>query len=192
MPQLDAQEMDEALALVKPGNDSMDQGTIRFNRSGIRLSLNGKATGYIADPASVMLAARGIDNHMVNAGGDIRVSTAPGQRPWQIGIRHPGRPDTLLASLALSRGGIATSGSYEKNFDRSGSRHHLISHVSGRSPDIRSVSVWARSAMEADALATALSLMPPAEALRHVEATTSAACLIIDRHGRRYASPGWS
>ncbi|MDR0339258.1 MAG: FAD:protein FMN transferase, partial [Desulfovibrio sp.] len=149
-----------ALSLASPGGVRLDGGTIAFERSGMKLTLDGIAKGFIADRASEVLAAFGLADHMVNAGGDIRCSgrAARGEN-WTIGIRHPA--GGTLASTAMGDGGIATSGSYESFYGRSGSRHHLISHLTGKSADVLSVTVKAGTAMRADALATALAFMPP-------------------------------
>jgi thiamine biosynthesis lipoprotein len=158
----------------------------------MRLTLDGIAKGYIVDAASRVLAAQGAPDHIVNAGGDIRVSgLAADQRPWRIGVQAPGVNGGILAETSMVGGGIATSGNYEQAFNRSGSRNHLLSGLTGNSADIASVTVRANSAMLADALATALSLMPPTLALRYVTNNTAAACLIVDRQGRRYATGSW-
>lgn len=191
LPGYGDKDFKEALALAEPGEIVLGARGVRLGRAGMKLTLDGIAKGYIADKASERLCALGLANHMVNAGGDIRCSgrPAPG-RAWQIGIQHPGRAGALLATAAVSSGGIATSGSYEAYYDRARSRHHLISHLTGKSADIASVSVRAASAMEADALATALAFMPPALALRFAE-ENKAACLVADSSGRLHRSPGW-
>lgn len=191
-PHFDHYELGEALALAKPGEIDLSNSGIRFGLSGMRITLDGIAKGFIADAASDVLSAHGLSNHMINAGGDIRVHVAEGsKRPWTIGIRHPEKTGEILATVRMTKGGIATSGNYEKAFNRSRSSHHLINHATGKSPDIASLSVQAENAMQADALATALSIMPPSEALRYVETKTTASCLIVDRFGRRFASSRW-
>lgn len=184
-------EMKEALALADPARIALDGTRVRLGANGMALTLDGIAKGFIADSASHVLAAHGLADHMVNAGGDIRVSgRAAGGEAWKIGIQHPSRPGALLATAAVSGGGIATSGSYENYYDRARSRHHLISHLTGNSADIASVTVRAQSAMQADALATALALMPPAEAVNFAK-QQGARCLIADNAGR-YWSHAWS
>ena len=71
--------------------------------------------------------------------------------------------------LSLSGKATATSGSYEIYYDASRRHHHLINPVSGFSPAVGSVSVVAGTAMEADILATALSILPPSDALKLVQ-----------------------
>lgn len=184
----------QALELARPGGVHLEKSVVRLERSGMRLTLDGIAKGHIADAASSVLLRQGITNHMVNAGGDIRVrgSAATGG-PWAIGIQHPTKPGALLDVVTMgANNAIATSGSYENYYDRARSRHHLLNHLTGKSAEAASVTVRASTAMRADALATALAIMPPAEALRYVGSLQGVACLILDRHGRRYASPDWA
>lgn len=189
----DRREVAEAMALAKPDAIHMSGGTVRLGRQGMRLTLDGIAKGFIVDAASAALRDLGMDNHMVNAGGDIRVSGHAGKgAPWRIGLRHPGGNGKLLAAAPLKSGGLATSGSYERYYNASRSRHHLVSHLTGKSPETAGVTVRAATAMQADALATAFSLLPPALALRHSAGHDAVECLIIDRHGRRFASAGWA
>jgi thiamine biosynthesis lipoprotein len=191
LPSFDDQALAEALEQSQPGPVALEGTRIRLGRADMRLTLDGIAKGYIADAASRVLAAQGAPDHIVNAGGDIRVSgLAADQRPWRIGVQAPGG-NGILAETSMLGGGIATSGNYEQAYNSSGSRNHLLSGLTGNSADIASVTVRAENAMRADALATALSLMPPTLALRYVANNTAASCLIVDRQGRRYATGSW-
>lgn len=184
----------EALALSAPGAFRLEGGRVRLERAGASLTLDGIAKGFIADAASASLSGSGLSRHMVNAGGDIRVSgQAEGMRPWSVGIRHPDPSlpnNALIATVNIGGGGIATSGTYEQAYDRIGSRNHLLSHQTGKSAEAGSVTVRAQNAMTADALATALSLVPPGTALR-LARENGAACLVADRNGRLYRSADW-
>lgn len=191
MPHFGDKDLKEALALSRPGAIRISDGAVRLERSGMRLTLDGIAKGYVADQASRILTENGVADHMVNAGGDIRVSGhAASGKPWTVGVQHPLKAGALLATVPLRSGAMATSGSYENYYDRARTRHHLISHLTGKSADIASVSVRAASAMQADALATALAFMPPVQAVRYVE-NSAAACLVVDGRGRAYRSSGW-
>ncbi len=185
-------EFAEALALANPEGIILEKDAIRLGRTGMRLTLDGIAKGFIADEAARAIRARGVENYMVNAGGDIRVAgLAADKRPWDIGIQHPAKRGALLAKVSMTGGGIATSGYYEQAYNGFGSRHPIISHLTGKSGDVASVTVRAGSAMQADALATALALMPPAEALIVARGYSGVSCLILDRQGRLYKSDGW-
>ena len=192
MPEIDSRALTEALALAQPADILTSNGAIRLQRAGMRLTLDGIAKGYIADAASRVLTEQGVRNHMVNAGGDIRASGfSSSGKPWVIGIENPALTGGVLETVSLTSAGIATSGGYETFYDRARKHHHLISHRTGKSPAIASVTVKAPTAMQADALATALALMPPAEALRYTQSRANISCLIIGNQGQRYASENW-
>lgn len=181
----------EALALAAPGGLRQNGSGLSLTRTGMSLTLDGIAKGYIADKASEILLQNGVANHLVNAGGDIRVSGhAEKDRPWAIGIENSLLPGGL-EEVRLTSGGIATSGSSQSFYDRGRRHHHLISHRTGKSPDIISVTVKAATTAEADALATGLSLLPPGQAVRLVQDKTRAACMIITPQGG-YSSKGWA
>lgn len=185
-------DLKHALSLAAPGGIRLNGRSVRLERSGMLLTLDGIAKGYIADAASRALDRAGFHNHMVNAGGDIRVSGRNAEgRPWTIGVQHPGNKNELIAAVPVASGGIATSGSYENSYNARQTRHHLVSHLTGKSADVTSVTVRAQNTMEADALATALALMPPVQALQCAKKARASA-LIVDGQGRVFKSADWA
>ncbi len=188
---IDPKEFAEARALVRPDGVRLNGSGIRLETPGMGVTLDAIAKGYIADKASEALRAKGVTSHLVNAGGDIRAQNGKGENPWMIGIEDPrggGRP---IAALPLRDKGIATSGGYEMFYDRGRKHHHLIDPATGESPAVLSVSVIAPTVMEADALATALSILPVEEALRFIQTLPGRECLIVEASGALRASPGW-
>ncbi len=186
--------LQEALSLADFASVRTADGNINLQRQGMSLTLDGIAKGYIADAASLILSRHGQTNHLIDAGGDLRASglARPDQQGgraarWTVGIQHPFSPGKILESAAIDGHGLATSGNYENYFNKSRSQHHIVNPHTGQSPDIASVTVRAPSAAQADALATALALMPPVKALEYVRGKSGTACLVIDRHGSRYS-----
>ena len=189
-PLPDAKAVAEAMVLSQPGGVRRSGSGMRLTRSGMRLTLDGIAKGYIADAASTVLTQNGVINHLVNAGGDIRVSGVNDKgRAWTVGIENP-LADGGLEPIQVSSGGIATSGGSQSFYDKARKHHHIMSHRTGQSPSILSITVKAPSTAEADALATALALLPPAQALQVVHQNTQASCLILTPQAR-YVSYGW-
>jgi thiamine biosynthesis lipoprotein len=137
----------------------------------MRIGISGIAKGYGVDRAAEELEARGIENYIVDGGGDIRLRGSNIGRPWKVGIADPRRRGKLYSALTLDRGAIVTSGDYESFFEREGVRyHHILEPATGR-PARRSVAVTviAPSAMDADALATGLFVIGPQRGLELVE-----------------------
>ena len=77
---------------------------------------------------------------MVNLGGDIAiVGPHPGGAPWRIGVRDPKAPETAMATLLVSLGGVATSGCYERYWDIDGRRIRPYPQSSDRLASLRAI-----------------------------------------------------
>lgn len=161
--------------------------------SGMGITLDGAAPGFIADRAAHILQSRGIDNFLVNAGGEIRTSGHPQNADaWRIAIQDPAKSGNYPGVLAMNNQAVSTSGNYEIFYQRDKLFHHIVDARTGRSPRLASVTVTAPTALEADILSTALFVMSPAEALDYVARHPQFACLIIDNDGNRTMSPNFS
>lgn len=190
----DSKDLREALALVDAGRLRKSGSNLSFAASGMSATLDGVAKGYIADSAAEALKRHGIEHFMIDAGGDIRVQGSPkgDDRPWRIAIEDPEKQGNYPSVIEMRSGAVATSGGYEVFFNSSRTSHHLINPETGTSPQyIKSVSVQAPTVMQADGLATALSLMHPREALALVATLPGHSCLLVTSTGARIPSPDW-
>lgn len=136
----------------------INDGELTSDNPKVKLGFGGFAKGYAVDAAITILQNLGINNAIVNIGGDLRAIGSHGKRPWIIGIRHP-RKDGMMASIALKGDeSVFTSGDYERFFDYEGVRYpHILDPRTGRpARDAISVTVLHTNASEADAAATAL------------------------------------
>lgn len=70
--------------------------------------------GWSVDRAGGILAAHGCSTWSINAGGDVRVSSAPGGPPWRIGVQHPVDRTAIATVLQARDLAVATSGRYER------------------------------------------------------------------------------
>ncbi len=111
------------------------------------LDPSGLVKGWSIDEAALMLRMAGVENFVINAGGDIWAHGRPDEDPWRIGIRHPDVPGASAARLSVTNLAVATSGRYERG-----------DHVWGEADGgfLRSVSVIGPELGTADALATAI------------------------------------
>ena len=124
---------------------------------GMRLDLGGIAKGYAIDRAATVLRAHGLQDFLINAGGDIYASgTKPEGQKWRVGVQHPRRPRALLATFEVSDMAVATSGDYERFVEIDGVRyHHILDPETGYpATQCQSVTVFAPTAEEADVWAT--------------------------------------
>lgn len=155
---------------------------------GAFLDLSAIAKGWGVDLVSEHLKARGIDDWLVDIGGDMRISgRRPGGGPWRIAIERPvpGTRD-IHQIVELSDIAIATSGSYRNFFESGGRRFsHTIDPRTGWPVDHHTVSVTvlAETCMEADGLATALGVLSPDEAERFARERGLAVLWLLEQDG---------
>ncbi len=134
------------------------------------LTLNGIAQGYITDRVADVLRTAGLRHCLVDMGEIRALGPRRGGAAWRLGLEDPVFPGKVSRQMALMDGAVATSGAYGLRFDADGQFNHLFDPRTGEcSCRYLSVSVFAPSATQADALSTALSLMPLEQARPVIE-----------------------
>ena len=134
----------------------------------IMLDCSAIAKGYGSDVVAKFLKSKGIDNFMVEIGGEIVTSgISPERVPWRIGVTKP-EDDSLQQQQALQTvlnvtdKAMATSGNYRNFYYKGGKKYaHTIDPKTGYpvQHNILSATVIANSCAEADAYATAFMVM---------------------------------
>ena len=131
---------------------------IRLTDESAMLDLGGIAKGYGVDQAVQSLREWGIEDALVNAGGDLyAMGESEDGDPWNIGVRSPSDPSKVTHKFELTDEAVATSGDYLQNFKHAGATyHHLLDPktASPRESRVHSVTVAADNCMTADAAAT--------------------------------------
>lgn len=114
---------------------------------------SGFVKGWAAQMAADILAEHGLRYFMIDAGGDVVCRGGESAtEPWHIGIRHPDNPDQVMATVFVTDGTIATSGTYERG-------EHLFDPTTGEYAAVaRAATVVGPDAGIADAMATAIAL----------------------------------
>ncbi|MDP2794900.1 MAG: FAD:protein FMN transferase [Sulfurisoma sp.] len=121
----------EKLAALKKVRPSIARLTLQDRRVAsadffVALDFGGYLKGVALDRASAIIKATGINNALINIGGNVMALGSKGGTPWRVGIQHP-RASTPLATLDLKDGeAIGTSGDYQRYFELDGRRY---SHV---------------------------------------------------------------
>ncbi len=161
---------------------------ISFEQPGMAIDLGGIAKGYAADVAERMLAQRGYADVLIAAGGDLRMSASAltaGQR--YIWIKHPRRPETFFARFRLDRGGVSTSGDYERFFEKEGKRyHHILDPQTGfpagqneAGSQTVSATVVANKTIFSDGFSTAIFVLGPERGLELAERLPDLEAVIV-------------
>ena len=134
---------------------------VSLARAGMALSLNGIAQGFITDRCSAVLRQHGFSQMLVDMGEPRALAAKPDGSAWTIGLADPREPSRAVHTLSVVDQAVATSGGYGTRLDAAGLFTHLINpHTGHTAPASESVTVVAPSATQADALSTALALMP--------------------------------
>jgi thiamine biosynthesis lipoprotein len=164
---------------------ALDGARVRLLRPGMAVTLNGIAQGYLTDRVADLLRDAGFANVLVQLGETFAGAPPSDEAPWRIGIADPHVPDRMIETLAVLDVAVATSSGFATRFDAAGGHHHLFDPKTGRSADqCASVTVLAPRATTADALSTALAVLPRGAApdlLRQARATA----LYVASDGRR-------
>jgi thiamine biosynthesis lipoprotein len=180
-----------ALPLVDWRGVSIAPGRVSL-RPGQAVTLNGIAQGYAADRVRAALLARGIRHALVDTGELGASGRKEDGAPWTVGIQHPRRPDAYVALAALEDRFLSTSGDYATAFSADFRRHHIVDPRTGSSPaEFSSVSVLARTGMEADALSTAVFVLGLERALELIRSTPGAEALLVLKDGTMRQTPGF-
>ena len=130
---------------------------LRLGVPGMRLDLGGVVKEYAADRAAQVCRDTGIVHGIVDLGGDLAVvGPHADHSPWLAGIKAPRDTSRAFAQIELHRGGLATSGDYERSMVVDGRRYsHIVDPVSGYPVEsFASVSVVADSCLVAGAAST--------------------------------------
>lgn len=166
-------------------------GRLRLNRNaravqqlgGLKLDLSGIAKGHAVDEVSGRLTELGATNHLVEIGGELRgAGVKPDARPWWTELQQaPGAPAprTVVALFDIA---VATSGDWVRRYEVYGQNYsHTLDGRTGRPVDngVASVTVIADTALYADAMATALTVMGPEEGPAFAGAMNIAAAFVV-------------
>lgn len=161
-PAPNAARVHEALAVSGWKQLKWDDARARLRQpGGLALDLSGVAKGYAVDAIADLLALHGVDNCLVEIGGElVGRGLKPDGDPWWVDLEPPPSLDAPSLRLALHRCAVATSGDYRRG-------EHTIDPRNGYpvTNGVTSVSVIAESAALADALATTITVAYPDDSL---------------------------
>ena len=147
-------------ALGGYGDLAISEGAVRKDIPGLTLDLCGIAKGYALDRIAGRLVEMGETSAMIEVGGEVlTLGRHPDDRPWQVAVSDPmAMSPAIHRVVAPGEFAVATSGHSENGLRGRVEVSHIIhpGNRSSASQSIASVTVLARSGIEADALATAL------------------------------------
>ena len=140
--------------------------TVLFEKP-LQLDLGGIAKGYIADELMALMTKNGIERAAIVIGGETVLSgPPPGKKGWRIGLENP--EQIRIGTIELENIALSTSGDSYQFIETEGKREaHLIDPATRKGKSNRlNVVTLAPTAMQADAWATALRILPTDRALK--------------------------
>lgn len=187
----DAQSIAAALQTV--GSDKLTiNGSEITLQEGTKIDLGAIAKGYIADRLADYLKEKGVENAVINLGGNVVVIGDKFGEGYNVGIKSPfdlGYIDSLTASDCS----IVSAGTYERGFTLDGEYYHHILDLSTGMPaqtGLAAVTVISDSSAEGDALATALFLCGADEGLQLAEQLSGIEAIFITEEGEVIKTSG--
>jgi thiamine biosynthesis lipoprotein len=179
-PKPDTIPTDAQLAALKPlvGYDMIE---VRQQPASVKkaaanaIDLSAIAKGYAVDQVANWLTKQGINNYLVEIGGELRtLGSKPAEQPWRIAIESPADgARSVFEVVRVENSAIATSGNYRNYYEEQGVRYaHTLDPNTLRPVrhKLASVTVMADNAATADALATALMVMGEIEGPKWAQA----------------------
>lgn len=183
----DSLEIQKLLPCVGYRNIRLNNNFLEKNKTCVKIDVNGIAQGYSVDCIAKLLESKGINNYIVELGGELRIRGAkPDKSKMKIGIEAPATEmnDNLAVKkvISINKGAITTSGNYRKYLELGGKRaSHLLNPMTGRpnQNEMISVTVIAKDAMTADGYDNALMAMSVQQALAFIERTKDMEAYLI-------------
>jgi len=186
------EEIEIQKQLVNYENIIIENKTILFKKKGIKITLGGIAKGYAIDRAMLILEKNDIHNALVNAGGDLKaIGTKEHNKSWTVALQNPRDRTDFITIIPVYNKAVATSGDYERYFVENKSAHHIMNPKTGKSAtDLISVTIIAKNAIDADAIATAVFVLGEERGLDLIR-KEKAEGLIITNNKEIYRTDGF-
>jgi len=157
--------IDEKMQLVGSQYLSIEGNKLVKSIPTLYVDLSSIAKGYGVDFIAEYLQSMGIENYLVDIGGELRVhGRKPESKNWAVAIERPVAGQNVQRVINVGNNGIATSGDYRNYFESDGIRYsHTIDPKTGKpiTHKLASVTVINESAMLADGYATAITVLGP-------------------------------
>lgn len=124
-----------ALLAAHPSLDDLriEGGQLYSRNRAVAIDLGGFAKGWALDRVANILRSNGVENALINIGGNVMALGNKNGERWKVGLQHPRKP-VAMASIALNNGeAIGTSGDYQRYFEKDGQRYsHIIDPRTGK------------------------------------------------------------
>lgn len=162
---IDSAMIDSLLHFVSYKMLRLESNKLIKVKSQIKLDFNAIAQGYSVDVLAGYLESKGIENYLVEIGGELKAKGKKNNEDWKVGIDQPNENASerkLEAVITLNNRSLATSGNYRKFYEEGGQKFsHIIDPGTGypARQNLLSATILAKDCITADAYATAFMIM---------------------------------
>lgn len=185
----DEDAVNRALAAVGMEHvDMSHSGRLGKLHPDVQLDLGAVAKGFAVDALAKLLEGRGVQDYLVDIGGDIRLAGRNAEgKPWRVGVNSPRRGrewDGIFLVLQPGRGAVLTSGDYRQFVEHQDQFFsHILDPRTGRpvANDVASVTVMGATAVHADALATGMMVLGVEKGLELAESLSGVEVMFLVR-----------
>ncbi len=191
----DSAAVAEALRHVNYHNLRMEGNTVTLLDPESQISLGFIAKGYIADQLKEYLLSQGVQNAIINLGGNLlAVGTKPDGAPFRFGVRTPfDKQGTPITVLSVSDRSVVSSGVYERYFYEDDVLYHHILDTADGYPvrnGLLGVTILSDSSAAGDALSTTCFVLGPEEGMRLIESLDNVEAVFITEDYTLHYSSG--
>ncbi len=187
------------LSLLKDisyNNVHSDSTTISLKGDNTFIDLGGIVKGYVADEICDYISSKGINNALINLGGNIvtlgtkkssAIKNDLKNTYFTIGIQKPFAPtgeDIACVKATGKKTAVVTSGIYERYFEKDGKiYHHIFNPKTGKpvENDLYSVTIVSDNSTLADCLSTAIFVMGIQDGMILINSLENTECIFIDK-----------
>lgn len=187
----DAQSISAALQTVGSEKLTVNGNEITLEAN-TKIDLGGIAKGYIADRLADYLKENGVENAVINLGGNVVVIGDKFGEGYRVGIQSP-FDTSYIDSVTVSDCSVVTAGTYQRGFTLDGVYYHHILDLTTGMPaqtGLASVTVISESSADGDALATMLFLCGAEEGLPIAEQMSGVEAIFITEQGEVLKTTG--
>ena len=171
-----------------------EAGTVALLDPEMRLDVGSVAKGYAAQVTVDVLRAEGVTGMLLSVGGNVcAIGGKPDGSPWKIGIQSP-EGEGYLCNVAAKDLSVVTSGSYQRTYTVEGKQYHHIIDPATLMPaeGYVSVTVLVNESGLADALSTALFVLPMDKGRALIESVEGADAMWVDEAGNETMTEGFT
>lgn len=166
-----------------------------LNKLGQSVDLGGIGKGYASDRCIQIFQQYDVSSAYINIGGNVStLGNKPDGSLWSVGIQHPRSVGRLIGAVRVDGKAVVTSGDYERCFFDSKNKrwHHILNPTTGYPAEsgLISVTVIADSAMNADALSTAIFVAGIYKGLGYLAQFPGTEVVIVDENQQVFITQG--